>query len=497
MGIRAKLLLNALFTIFCVIIMGGIGLFFIIRSTDISLFLYEEQALPVIQINHIEKTASEILIRTILHTTAFHPDEMKQHETELNHLIETMNSQLKDYAEAERKQSDLYFSNRETLNSLADLRDFHKDWDIFEQISQKAVELSRKYNKEDALKLVITEGKFAYEKSWSDIRDRLRKHEENMLTFRHEVSKSLKKAIQWMITFTLITGVIIFITEVKIVHSITSPLREILRGLKSFSSSELKHVGAQFRQSIEGLKRNSEQVAQMSQQIASGTNQQAASIETASASLEEISAMVRLNAENADQTDSLMKHTNQVIERAKKYVAELTASMEKISSDSNETRKIIQIIDGISFQTNLLALNAAIESARAGEAGAGFSVVAQEVRNLASRSAESAKQIKNLIESTIIRVGQGSELVSKTDQIFYELSENISNIATLIANISSESKQQSVGIEQINKEVIEIDKVVQSNAAGTQELSSQAEELNYVVAVLLKFIEGKDYDSTY
>jgi methyl-accepting chemotaxis protein len=230
----------------------------------------------------------------------------------------------------------------------------------------------------------------------------------------------------------------------------------------------------------------------MSQQIAEGTNQQAASIETASASLEQMSAMIRLNADNADQTDSLMQHSNRMIGRVKEYMLELTTSMEKISLDNHETRKIIQIIDGIAFQTNLLALNAAIESARAGEAGAGFSVVAQEVRNLASRSAESAKQVANLIERTIPRIMQSVELVSKTNHIFTEFSDNISNVGLLVTSISTESKVQAVGIEQISKEVYEIDKVVQSNAGSSQELFAQAEYLKHIVVVLLKFMEGTE-----
>ncbi len=160
------------------------------------------------------------------------------------------------------------------------------------------------------------------------------------------------------------------------------------------------------------------QVSSASQQLAAGSSEQAASIEETSSSLEEMSSMTSQNADNAGCADNLMKEVNQVVGQANASMTELTTSMAHISQASEETSKIIKTIDEIAFQTNLLALNAAVEAARAGEAGAGFAVVADEVRNLAMRAADAAKNTADLIEGTVKKVSDGSDLVTKTNDAF-------------------------------------------------------------------------------
>jgi methyl-accepting chemotaxis protein len=152
--------------------------------------------------------------------------------------------------------------------------------------------------------------------------------------------------------------------------------------------------------------------------------------------------------------------------------------MKEISKSSEETQKIVRTIDEIAFQTNLLALNAAVEAARAGEAGAGFAVVAEEVRNLAIRAAEAAKNTSNLIDGSVKRIKDGTGLVDHTNAAFTEVSASSRKIADLVAEINAASNEQAQGIDQINKAVSEMDKVVQQNAAGAEESASASEELN-------------------
>jgi methyl-accepting chemotaxis protein len=185
-----------------------------------------------------------------------------------------------------------------------------------------------------------------------------------------------------------------------------------------------------------------------------------------------MSSMTRQNAGHAAEADSLMKSTNQVVSRVNASMGELTASMEQISRASEETQKIIKTIDEIAFQTNLLALNAAVEAARAGAAGAGFAVVADEVRNLAMRAAEAAKNTAERIESTVKQVKGGRELALKTNGAFAEVARTAGRIGALVGDIATASNEQSQGIEQINKAVAEMDKVVQQNAATAAELAS-------------------------
>jgi hypothetical protein len=253
----------------------------------------------------------------------------------------------------------------------------------------------------------------------------------------------------------------------------------------------------QLRESSERLSSASDQISASSQALADGASEQAASIEETSSSLEEMSSMTRLNAENAEKADGLMKEASQVVGQADGAMKELTRSMEEITRASEETFKIIKTIDEIAFQTNLLALNAAVEAARAGEAGAGFSVVAGEVRNLAMRAADAAKNTAGMIEGTVKRVKDGSILAARSNESFEKVADKASKAAGLVAEIAAASKEQSQGIEQVNKAVAEMDKVVQQNAANaeenasaSEEMKAQGEQMKGHVAALLTIVQG-------
>jgi methyl-accepting chemotaxis protein len=246
---------------------------------------------------------------------------------------------------------------------------------------------------------------------------------------------------------------------------------------------------------IEGLAEGSAQVASASaeisaasQSLAEGSSQQASALEETSSSMEQLASMTARNAENADQANTVTAETGRVVGEANRSMRELTAAMQKITSGSEDMAKIIKTIDEIAFQTNLLALNAAVEAARAGEAGAGFSVVAAEVRNLAMRSAEAAKNTELLIEDSINRIREGSGIVAKTNVAFGQVLQGSKQVGALVGEIATASKEQAQGISQISRAITEMDSVVQRNAGSAEESASASEALNAQALQMREFV---------
>ncbi|MBM4285729.1 MAG: hypothetical protein FJ128_10855 [Deltaproteobacteria bacterium] len=255
----------------------------------------------------------------------------------------------------------------------------------------------------------------------------------------------------------------------------------LLLGLLYIPVRDLKHLvqmAAGLHTVTRDVKGASGQMAGASQSLAQGAAEQAAALEETSSSLEEMSSMTRANAEHAKQADALMEETGRVVEAANRSMGDLTASMKEVSAASEDTAKIIKTIDEIAFQTNLLALNAAVEAARAGEAGAGFAVVADEVRSLAMRAADAAKNTASLIATTVSRVKEGSDLVSKAGSAFGEVAGSTGKVKELVAEIAAASTEQAQGVDQINKAIQEMNQVTQKTAANAEESASVSEELN-------------------
>ncbi len=232
------------------------------------------------------------------------------------------------------------------------------------------------------------------------------------------------------------------------------------------------------------------QIAGSGQELASGASQQAASLEETSASLEEMSGMTRRNAAGAQDAKQLAGRVRTVVDHGTTSMRQMTAAMDGIKTSSAEIAKIIKTIDEIAFQTNILALNAAVEAARAGEAGAGFAVVAEEVRALAQRSATAARETADKIAAALAKSDEGARTSNEVAGVLTQIVEQVRKMDTLVGEIATASAEQSQGIDQVNRAVSEMDKITQSNAASAEESAAAAEELSTQSAELRELVAG-------
>ncbi|HKR47793.1 MAG TPA: methyl-accepting chemotaxis protein [Paraburkholderia sp.] len=246
---------------------------------------------------------------------------------------------------------------------------------------------------------------------------------------------------------------------------------ELLTALSKMQTS-LARVVSEVRANAEGVATASAQIASGNQNLSSRTEEQAASLEETAASMEELTSIVRMNAQNAEHVSSLAGTAAQTAARGGTVMRGVVGTMQSIADSSSKVGEIIGLIDGIAFQTNILALNAAVEAARAGEQGRGFAVVAGEVRTLAQRSANAAREIKALIEQSKEHVESGSSQVADAGHIIDEIVEAVQRVSGTVQDISTASREQSTGIEQVNIAVTQMDEVTQQNAALVEEASA-------------------------
>jgi len=278
--------------------------------------------------------------------------------------------------------------------------------------------------------------------------------------------------VSLIIIFIFIAAVLLALFLIN--RSVARPVTNAARGL-ALIGRQIAAAARQFSDSSHAL--------------AEGASEQAASLEETSSSLEQMASMTQSNAGNAHEADNLMKKVGLAIVDANTTISAMTRHMAEISQSSSETSRIIKTIDEIAFKTNMLALNAAVEAARAGTAGAGFAVVAEEVRNLAMRAAEAAKSTATLIEATVAQINNGSRLMDKADKSFGEVSAMSSKVALLVSEIAAASLEQAQGIDQVSKAVTQIDAVTQHNSANAEEYASSAQELRSKSDEMKQFID--------
>jgi methyl-accepting chemotaxis protein len=335
---------------------------------------------------------------------------------------------------------------------------------------------------------------------------------------RSVVKASARELLKYTLLVSLVCALITAIVLVSVVGRLTLPLRklsQLMSGLASADADlsiklqvqghdELATIGSSFNQFVAKIhtvltrvRSNADSVSNASAEIAHGnhdlsnrTEQQASALEQTAASMEELSATVRQNADSARQANQLAMDAAGVAAQGGAVVGEVVTTMKGINDSSKKIADIISVIDGIAFQTNILALNAAVEAARAGEQGRGFAVVASEVRSLAQRSADAAKEIKILINTSVERVEQGTALVDRAGVTMTEVASSIRRVTSIMGEISAASSDQASGVSQVSEAVKHMDQATQQNAALVEQmaaaasgLKAQAQDLVETVAV--------------
>ena len=329
-------------------------------------------------------------------------------------------------------------------------------------------------------------------------------------------NSSFSQAIWVLISVLIAVLVVIVAVWLNIKQTLISPLNRLIDNIRHIASGDLvkrievqgtnemgeladslRHMQGELVRTVGDVRNGANAIYSGASEIAMGNNdlssrteQQAASLEETAASMEQLTATVKQNAENARQASNLALSASETAQKGGKVVDNVVQTMRDIAGSSQKIADIISVIDGIAFQTNILALNAAVEAARAGEQGRGFAVVAGEVRNLAQRSAQAAREIKSLIEDSVGRVEVGSTLVESAGETMGEIVNAVTRVTDIMGEIASASDEQSRGIDQVGLAVAEMDRVTQQNASLVEEsaaaaaaLEEQASRLTQAVAV--------------
>ena len=277
-----------------------------------------------------------------------------------------------------------------------------------------------------------------------------------------------------------VSNVLLAISQGDLTKRITSDYQGTFNDLKNYTNStteNLVSVISKIREASDTINNASSEIAQGNADLSTRTEQQASSLEETASSMEEITSTVRLNAENANQANGLASQASQVASNGGDLIQEVVVTMSSINESSQKIADIIGVIDGIAFQTNILALNAAVEAARAGEQGRGFAVVASEVRTLAQRSANAAKDIKDLISDSVSKVESGNSLVNQSGETMKEIVTAIQRVNDIMSEIAAASAEQASGIDEVSKAVTQMDEMTQQNAALVEEAAAAAESM--------------------
>ncbi|MDY0106205.1 MAG: methyl-accepting chemotaxis protein [Giesbergeria sp.] len=486
------------------LIVGGIGLYGTDQTREGLRTVYEDRAVPLGQLSHIQANLLENRLALTNAIANFTPDEIKRATGEIDKLLAETNKLWSAYAatsltadekvlvakfEADRGK----FVAEALKPALAALQ--ADDFDKAQTINNTIVRPLYAPLREGIQALVSLQLQEA-------------KTEFNAADRRYTTMRTLSiGSIALGIAFGVLFGLAVMrnigrslqqaveaadaVAQGDLSRSIPvhgkDEISLLLRSLAAMQQS-LAQVVQRVRSGSESVSLASAEIAQGNQDLSGRTESQASALEETAASMEQLGSTVRQNADNARAANQLAQSASTVAVQGGQVVAQVVDTMKGINDSSKRIADIISVIDGIAFQTNILALNAAVEAARAGEQGRGFAVVASEVRSLAGRSAEAAKEIKNLITDSVNRVEAGSALVDQAGITMQEVVGSIRRVTDIVGEISAASSEQSAGVSQVGEAVTQMDQATQQNAALVEEMAAAASSLSGQAAELVSTV---------
>lgn len=492
MKVRVKILLGFMLVSFITGVIGIQGISNINTINNLDTELYENMTEPLGDVIDITESFNNMrgYIRDIL---------LKENSTEIQAYIYKVKEASNEFDSSLDKVSKTSFTNDEELL----IKELKSSKSNYVDIINKIIKLRDENKKEEATAFLYREGKPALEKLEANIKDfsdlKVKLAKETSENNDRIAARSTMLAIVILVLGIVIAvgiGIVISLSISKPVHRIIKIADKIADGdfdvtIDIKGKDEIGLLAASFKKMTEKLNSTmsyintaaeqvavgSKQVSDSSIMLSQGAMEQASSIEELTTSVEEISAQTKMNAENSISANGIAQSAKLNAEEGYGQLQEMKRAVDEINSCSNDIYKIIKVIDEIAFQTNILALNAAVEAARAGQHGKGFGVVAEEVRNLAARSAEAAKETAYMIEGSIEKAEAGTKIVNQTAEALNRIVEDTVKVAEFINQIAIASNEQAEGIDQVNEGIMQVSTVVQNNSATAEESASASEEL--------------------
>ncbi|PJI07220.1 MULTISPECIES: methyl-accepting chemotaxis protein [Clostridium] len=502
--IGMRLLIGFALIVFIMFTIGIFGLINMDKINNLDTQLYKNMTVPLGQLTRLNSSYGDIRahLRDVI---------LSDNQSDMDKYINEVNSSSSDFD----RQLDEFSKTLLTDSGKQATGNLKESKERYMEVANEIIEKAQKGDNKGAVSLV--HGKLST--AQNDIQNNLKtviSLKENLAeSFSVNNYKTANTGGKIIIIFIII-GVSVAIALGTIISlSIIRPIKELMISTSKVAEGDLnvnidtmgkdeigilakasKKMNDNLNEVVTNIQIAANQVATGAKQVSDssmalseGSTEQASSVEELTASVEEISSQIKLNADNASKANELTEHVKDNAVKGNSHMDKMLKSMDDINVASGNISKVIKAIDDIAFQTNILALNAAVEAARAGRYGKGFAVVAEEVRNLAAKSRDAAKETTSLIEDSIKKVDIGTKIANETAEALGEIVEGVTKVADFVEGIAIASKEQATGAEQISSGIMEVSQVIQENCATSEESAAASEELSSQADIMLEQVK--------